>query len=144
MAMLLTTAGTTVLVPWRIQGAVGNEERVMNHSLKLLAKENVYKIKNLSREMKIAMDKFQDLVESFENCVDVSAITGSKKLNHPTLMVPPVRSKTLLRRPRKPPGCKRVHRDSTLPTRRVPEEPHRPLLEKRVAFTRDDKKRLGK
>lgn len=66
MAVLNIKEGTFVFVPWRIQGIVRNEERLLNKSLHLLDKEKKYLLNCITRDQNMATAKMLRLHEKLK------------------------------------------------------------------------------
>ena len=72
MAVLNIKEGTFVFVPWRIQGIVRNEERLLNKSLHLLDKEKKYLLNCITRDQSMATAKMLRLHEKLKKAPRVS------------------------------------------------------------------------
>lgn len=77
MAMINIMEGTMVFVPWRIQGIVRNEERLLSYSIHLLEKQHRYLLSCITREQMIAANKLERFMEKFNSAPKLSAITKS-------------------------------------------------------------------
>lgn len=80
MAMFNIKEGTFVFVPWRIQGIVRNEERVLNYSLHLLEKQHKYLINCLTRDQIMATNKLEGFLEKFGHAPRVSVVMSKCRM----------------------------------------------------------------
>ncbi len=64
-----------LLVPWRVQGAVKNEERLLNHSIKLLDKEIKQQMRSITRDQKFYQNKYQKFQDRMNTCVNNNVST---------------------------------------------------------------------
>ena len=74
MAMISIRDGTTVFVPWRIQGIVRNEDRLRNYSLHVLEKQNKYLLNCITREQMLASNRLDRFMEKLNNAPRSSEI----------------------------------------------------------------------
>lgn len=79
MAMINIKEGTTVFVPWRIQGIVRNEERILNYKTHLLEKQNKYLLNCITRNQLMAANKLEKFNEKFSNAARVSVVLAKEK-----------------------------------------------------------------
>lgn len=79
MAMINIKEGTLVFVPWRIQGIVRNEERLLSYSIHLLEKQNKYLLNCITRDQIMATNKLDRFTEKFNKAPRVSTIMAKAK-----------------------------------------------------------------
>jgi len=72
MAMIKLKEGTTVFVPWRIQGVIRNEERMLNFQLHLLEKQTKYLVNSITREQLTATKKLEKFNDRLKNAARIS------------------------------------------------------------------------
>ena len=72
--------GTFVFVPWRIQGIVRNEERVLNYSLHLLEKQHKYLLNCLTRDQIMAANKLEVFLQKFGRAPRASVVMSKCRL----------------------------------------------------------------
>ena len=82
MAMLNIRNGTTVCVPWRIQGIVRNEDRLRVYTLRQLEKQNKYLLNSLAREQMLATNRLGRFMEKLNNASRTSDIMARANKNH--------------------------------------------------------------
>lgn len=79
MAVINIKEGTTIFVPWRIQGIVRNEDRILHYNLHLLEKQYRYLLNCITREQIMATNRLERFLKKFNSAARLSSMMPRSK-----------------------------------------------------------------
>lgn len=79
MAVINIKEGTNVFVPWRIQGIVRNEDRILNYNIHLLEKQNKYLLNCITRDQIMATNRLDKFNDRLDNAARLSSVMTKSK-----------------------------------------------------------------